>query len=295
MALDPIASLTGAAVTEAGEKTWFANMRAWLARLGGDTLAAPAAMGKAICGLTYANGTDAVNDVNINIGGAADATGLYFMNLVAALGKQSDVAWAVGGTTGVPAGGLDTGVVGNNDYYIWLIARSDTGIVDALFSLSSTAPTMPASYDFKRLIGWFKRVGGTIVAFHTYETEGGGLEMIWDSPTLDVNLTSTLTTTRRTDAPKVPLNISVTAHVNAMIQHSVAGKFAWIYCPDQTDLAPSGSAAPLANLCTPASNIHAVEQMKIRTSSAGLIAARADVATMDVYRISTMGFTWSRR
>ena len=31
-------------------------------------------------------------------------------------------------------------------YHVWLIKRADTGVVDALFSLSATAPTMPANY-----------------------------------------------------------------------------------------------------------------------------------------------------
>jgi hypothetical protein len=41
-------------------------------------------------------------------------------------------------------------------YYVWLIRRSDTGVVDALFSESATAPTMPTNYDHKRLIGAVK-------------------------------------------------------------------------------------------------------------------------------------------
>ena len=132
----------------------------------GDTNAADgvrdiAALRGVISGLTYANNVaDATNDLDIAVGEAMDATNIYWMTLASALTKQSDVAWAVG----TNQGGLDTGVVGNSDYYIWLIARSDTGVVDVLFSLSSTAPTMPTGYDFKRLIGWFKRVGGTIVA-----------------------------------------------------------------------------------------------------------------------------------
>jgi hypothetical protein len=35
--------------------------------------------------------------------------------------------------------------------------------------------------------------------------------------------------------------------------------------------------------------------MRVRTSATGTIAARANVATIDSYRVSTMGFTWARR
>jgi hypothetical protein len=134
-----------------------------------------------ISGLTYSNSvSDATNDLDIAAGEASDSTNLRIIKLTASITKQLDAAWAVG----TNAGGLDTGSIGNSDYYIWLIQRSDTGVVDVLYSLSSSAPTMPTNYDYKRLIGWFKRVGATIVAFHTYETEGGGILMNWDAPTL---------------------------------------------------------------------------------------------------------------
>jgi hypothetical protein len=235
-----------------------------------------------------------VNDLNINTGGAMDDTGAYWMTLATALGKQSDVAWAVGGTTGAPAGGLDTGAVGNNDYYIWLIARSDTGVVDALYSLSSTAPTMPTNYDFKRLIGWFKRVGATVVACHTYETEGGGLELLWDSPTLDINLANTLQVVRRTDAVKVPLNFSTTARLNVVASDSTTNFQAYIYCPDLSDLAPSTTVAPLSSVNSITSFGFAAS-LTVRTSAEGLIAARATLNSVDNYFVSTLGFTWARR
>ncbi len=103
-----------------------------------------------IYGLALTNGTDAVNDIDIAAGEAASSdTAPVLMTLASALTKRLDAAWAVGSGNG----GLDTGAVGNSTYYIWLIQRSDTGVVDALYSLSATAPTMPASYDRKRLIG----------------------------------------------------------------------------------------------------------------------------------------------
>lgn len=251
------------------------------------------ALGKAIYGLTYSNnGSDATNDIDIAAGGAMDATGEYFMRLTATITKQLDAAWAVGNN----AGGLDTGSIGNSDYYIWLIARSDTGVVDVLYSLSSTAPTMPSNYDYKRLIGWFKRVGGTIVAFTTYETEGGGIELSWNAPTLDVNLANTLTTSRRTDALKVPLNFSVLSHANYDIYDATTGtNQAWICCPDQTDAAPGGGAAPEANLAQVSTAQRGYAALWIRTSATGTVASRSSLATVDSYTVSTMGFRWARR
>lgn len=244
-----------------------------------------------ISGLTYANNvSDATNDIDIASGVCVDATAVDTIS-VSAITKQSDAVWAVG----TSAGGLDLlASAGNNDFYIWAIKRIDTQVTDVLFSLSSTAPTMPANYTLKRLIGWFKRVGGTIVAFHTYETEGGGLEMNWDAPTLDINQANTLTTARRTDAVKVPLNFSVVANLNFAILDAASTALVQICCPDQTDAAPSLSAAPLATIFQ-SSLVSWNFNYRVRTSAAGLIAARATVATVDLYAASTQGFTWARR
>lgn len=112
----------------------------------------------AIQGLTYANNvTDPTNDIDIAIGSAMDATNARMLVLGTALTKKLDATWAVG----TNQGGLDTGSIADADYFIWLIYRSDTDVTDVLFSLSATAPTMTgdlASYNYKRLIGWFKRV-----------------------------------------------------------------------------------------------------------------------------------------
>lgn len=130
---------------------------AFWADVHGDTFLGPQIQGYA-SGLALTTAADAANDVTIAAGAAAsDTSPYYLMQLASALTKQIDASWAVGNN----AGGLDTGAVGNNTYYKWLIQRSDTGVVDALFSLSSTAPTMPTNYDRKRLIGFVGRASAT--------------------------------------------------------------------------------------------------------------------------------------
>jgi hypothetical protein len=111
-----------------------------------------------IYGLTLTtNSTDATNDVDIAAGEAAsDDTAPALITLASAITKRFDTAWAVG----TNQGGLDTGSVGNSRYAIWAIKRPDTGVVDVLSSLSFTAPTMPANYTQKALIGEFTRAGG---------------------------------------------------------------------------------------------------------------------------------------
>lgn len=244
-----------------------------------------------IWGRLYSNGPgDTVNDITITTGGGPSDDASYYITC-AAITKRSDAAWAVG--TG--NGWLDTGSIADGDYYMWDIARSDTNATDSLLSLSATSPTMPTNYDKKNRIGWIKRAGGTILQFHLYETAGGGVEFKYDAPILDVDLTNTLTTTRRTDVLSVPQDFSTVAIVRAYINDASAQAIAVITCPDETDAAPSTSVSPGANIISGSGVTYGNRELMIRTSAAGRIAARATLATVDTYRVWTTGFVWSRR
>lgn len=103
-----------------------------------------------IGGLITSNDSgDTAHDIAIAPGAARSADDTANLKLSAILTKKIDAVWAVGDD----AGGLDTGSFAANTLYaIWLIKRPDTGVVDALFSLSFSAPTMPTNYTKKRLI-----------------------------------------------------------------------------------------------------------------------------------------------
>jgi hypothetical protein len=65
-------------------------------------------------------------------------------------GTKTDFSFVAGSGNGA----LDTGSAANVTwYYVFLVNRPDTGASDILISLSLTAPTMPANYTKKRLIG----------------------------------------------------------------------------------------------------------------------------------------------
>ena len=139
-------------------------------------------------------------------------------------------------------------------------------------------------------------VANTTVAFNAYETEGGGVEVQWQVPTLDINLGGALTAARRTDAVKVPSNFSTIAHLNVRIFDAATPFIAWVYGPDQSDSFP-GTSAPLGNFNAPTgAAADLFQQIRVRTSSTGTIAARLNGASpADIYSAATMGFTWSRR
>lgn len=117
-----------------------------------------------IGGLRTANNVaDAANDIDIAIGTARDASDTANMILTSALVKRLDANWAVG----TNEGGLDTGSKANSTTYaVWLITRTDLTATDVLFSTSFTAPTMPANYTYKRLIGAIRTAsGGNILPY----------------------------------------------------------------------------------------------------------------------------------
>jgi hypothetical protein len=165
---------------------------AFIAVVEGTVITGPGQQGY-LYGLTLSNNaSDATNDIDIATGVAAADTSPYsLMQLTSGITKRLDAAWAVG--TG--NGGLDTGAIANTTYHMWLIQRSDTGVVDVLFSASATAPTMPTNYDRKRRIGAIVRVSAAIRPFIQHEDT-----FWWNEPTnggyQDISVTNPGTTTQ---------------------------------------------------------------------------------------------------
>lgn len=82
------------------------------------------------------------------------------VNMTLSAFTKTTASWAA--ATG--NGGLDTGSIASGTwYYAFVIQKSSDGTTDALFSASSSAPTMPSGYDKKRYIGAFKTDGSSHV------------------------------------------------------------------------------------------------------------------------------------
>lgn len=99
---------------------------------------------------TQINATDTANDIDI-FGGecASDSNPPMMMFLNSTLTKRVDALWAAGSGNG----GLDTGSAALSTWYhLFIIGNPTTGVVDALFSTSATAPVMPSGYTHKRRI-----------------------------------------------------------------------------------------------------------------------------------------------
>jgi hypothetical protein len=221
-----------------------------------------------IFGLTLSNNvTDATNDIDIAAGECASTeTDPVLMVLASALTKRLDAAWAVG----TNQGGLDTGSIANTTYHVWLIQRSDTGVVDALFSTSATSPTMPSGYDRKRRIGSILRVSAAIVAF----TQTGD-EFLRTLGIEDVN-TAALGTSSVTYTLSVPLGISVLALIGGYTSNASADRAIFIRSLVQTDIAPTGSALTANSTVAAVSSIF---RAQVRTNTSAQVAARSNAAS----------------
>jgi hypothetical protein len=178
-------------------------------------------------------------------GMAADSTNTAMMTLPSAFTKTTS-AWAVG--TG--NGAMDTGTVANSTWYhVHQIKRRDTGLVDVLFSLSPSAPTMPANYTLFRRIGSMKTNGSAQwTKFHQHSDY-----FTWDTPVNDVNATNP-GTTAVTRTLTVPTGIEVQASVfvaGAGLSGDPGPGAIYISDLSLADIAPTAGTASTINIYGP--------------------------------------------
>lgn len=241
-----------------------------------------------LAGLTLSRNAT-VTSLDIAAGAATDSTSADLMALASSITKSLNSTWVVG--TG--NGGLDTGAKANSTWYhIWLIKRIDTGVVDVLFSLSVSAPTMPASYTLKRRIGSvLTDSSGDLIAFSQ-----NGDEFLWNTPVLDVDVANPgVSAVNRTLS--VPTGVVVWAKVTTRFVNTDGSSSATLYLSelDKSDQAPSATASPLhtfgpainasGNSTTHSGNVD------LRTNTSAQIRSRIDLNNANIgLRIATRGW-----
>lgn len=234
---------------------------------------------------------DTDHDVNVTAGAWRDSTNAKNIVLSSEITKMlgpSGAGWVVGDDNG----GLDgsESVAGTPDasttYHVWLILRSDTGVVDVLLSESATAPTMPTNYDFKRRIGSvITDSSANIIAF----TQVGD-EFMLDDPPLDVDST-VQSTSSISYVLTTPLGIKVSAMLRILVDREGADNVVVVRSLDQNDEAPSSTAGPLGeiSLIGAGANETEIQSTRIRTDILSQVAARSTVSST-VLRIATLGW-----
>lgn len=239
---------------------------------------------KHISGLRLSNNaTDPTNDIDIAVGECRSSTDAYDMALASTLTKRLDAAWAAG--TG--NGGIDAGSKAISTWYhVWLIRKDSDGTIDALFSTSASAPTMPAGYTAKRLIGSILTdSAGAIETFSQF----GDIVQWKENMGLDVN-TAVLGTSRTSYAlGSVPTGYEVEVHFN-MTCTSAGSEVVTVSQPDQLDAAPSQTVWPLSSASSRARD---QGNKRCVTNTAAQVAARSSVASTSLY-IAVTGYRYLR-
>lgn len=239
-----------------------------------------------LAGLELANNaTDADHDIDIAAGAARSDDDTVDMILSSTLVKQIDAAWVVG----TNQGGLDTGTVAADTwYYLWLIKRTDTNVVDALFSTDSAAPTMPTNYNKKRRIGAVLTDSvANIIAFTQI-----GDEFLWKDPPLDIDVTNpgTAAVLRSLSVPSLSGG-QVWAYMNLAVSDTAATNVWYFSSPDVNDEAPVFNVAPLFTLGNQVTAESAGTPAWIRTNASGQIRSRASGSGANTtLRIATLGW-----
>lgn len=239
-------------------------------------------------GLTLSNNAvDPTNDIDIAVGNCRDDLDSIDMALASALTKRLDAAWAVGSGNG----GLDAGAIANTTYHVFLIKRSDTGVVDALFSTSPTAPTLPANYDYQRRIGSIIRSAAAILKFWQ-----DGDDFIWDVPINNVNQTNP-----GTAAVTAQLSTPNGIRTKAIISIRMTGNTAAGDNPQGvliTDLQQTNTA-PSSTVFTTYSYVNTIGSngsvVRVYTNTSSQIRYRVAVSTANtVIAITTAGWVDTR-
>jgi hypothetical protein len=234
-----------------------------------------------IDGLILSNNvTDALKDIDIAAGEAADGTATALMVLASALTKKLDASWAVGTDQGALDG--TESVAGTPDastwYHIWLIRRPDTGVVDVLASESATSPTMPTNYTQKRRIGavLFDATPDILAFFQD------GDHFNWDAPTA-VNDTTDHSASRQTATLDTPLGIKTKALLRVTTGATTVPHGVLLTPLDIPDVAPATAGAPgvTALGVDNGTTLRGASETVVRTNTSSQIGYRSTGSTVD--------------
>jgi hypothetical protein len=210
--------------------------------------------------------------------GAANDVSYGGMMAMGSTIRKTTSSWAVGSGNG----GLDTGAIATSTWYhFFLIKRTDTGVVDVLFSTSASSPTMPTNYTLKRRIGSAKTNGSSQ---WTLVTQVGD-EFIWASSVVEFSSLAT-TASRVSTTLTVPTGVVVTAKLRTALTAGGGGSVStFIQSLLENDTAPS---ATLCDLFAPTSAT-VIAGLSVVTNTSAQTGVRSSTTT-GTLAVSTYGW-----
>jgi hypothetical protein len=248
---------------------------------------APPVLPKQLAGLTLANdATTPATVLDIDVGSACSDDNTTMIVLTTALTKNCNAAWAVGSGNGA----LDSGsaLAASTWYHVYLIERTDTGVIDVLVSTNATTPTMPTNYTKKRRIGSIK----TDASSHILAFSQLGDQFLWVAPVTDQNNVAINTGALQAFTISVPIGLKVIAYCTGMLT-APATTLVTIQSLDQ----PAGGAGqPPGNvsICIQVASAFVGADFNIRTNIIAQIGATANGVLASGFYIVSKGWTDNR-
>ena len=221
-----------------------------------------------------------------------DAGAAQNMALATTLTK-SLAAWASGSANG----GLDTGTIAASTWYhVHLIRKTSDGALDALLSLSATAPTMPSGYVARRRIGSIRtNASSQINPFTQF-----GDHFQWSVPVIDAIITS-LTSSARTQVISTPTGVPTLAKIGVANSKGSVNFFSLYVSPlGTTDLVPPlytdmAPTTPTTLYSNATNNAWEYALTEVLTDTSAQIRLRTStVAANDKVMVQTFGWEDNR-
>jgi hypothetical protein len=187
---------TGATLTIADGKTLSASQSAVFQGAAGATMDLPAIVSSQLQGLltTWVSTTS----FSVGTGSVGDSTFVNSLTLLATTTKTT-ASWAVGSGNG----GLDTGAIAASTWYaVYLIKRTDTNVVDVIYSTSGTSPTLPANYTLFRRIAWVRTNGSSQFVRWVQSAR----RFYWYDKNVELNTVTPANTNRILTTVQAPIN-----------------------------------------------------------------------------------------
>jgi len=236
------------------------------------------------------NATDANNDIDFSAGNFqfSDGTGIASLS---ALTKRLDATWAAG----TNQGGLDTGAVANDTaYYLFAIYNPTSGISDALFSTSSTSPTMPSGYTKKKKIAALMTNGSAQIRNGTWTfNPSGSYQFDYKTQLTQFNDSST-GTSAVLKTITAPAN-TFAQGIISLFDDSVSGSapILLITSPSETDTVPTSLINTLDMVAISATGENNFEQTFIikKLNSSSQLRYRVTVSAADI-SVKFINYGW---
>ncbi|WP_164635056.1 hypothetical protein [Rhodopseudomonas sp. BR0G17] len=207
--------------------------------------------------------------------------------ILPAMTKRIDATFVAGSGNG----GLDTGAVAaNSGYYLWAIARSDqAAAADVLISLSATAPSLPTSWDKKRLLGYVATdASAAIIDFLVFE----GGDCVLFNAMLPLSLNSSNLPNGTWTTFSVPVPAKAEAVLGASIQNSSSTSALMLLSTDLPNFGVSASGSPLATIIA-GNGMFGGAKVNVRVSASSQLKATPGAAGTQVF-VQCYGWNWRR-